>query len=239
MGLFAGLAALGGSLLSSIGGSTAAGSAGGGLLSGLTSGSMGSWLSGAGGAALGSVLDSGLDFGMGQYSAHQVFKQQKELMKYQHDLNLDAYGQRHQLEVKDLRSAGLNPILSANSGGSVAGTGLNSALSLANEIGKVSESRRSGSQEMLNHALLQTQITQQKLNNAQVYGTNARAQADMTNADANMLRARADAAYAGARTRNEILYPSNQPMVFKYLNSGKGLFSDYIRNIPRGKYGGD
>ena len=160
-------------------------------------------------------------------------------MKYQHDLNLDAYGQRHQLEVKDLRSAGLNPILSANSGGSVAGTGLNSALSLANEMGKVSESRRSGSQEMLNHALLQTQITQQKLNNAQVYGTNARAQADMANADANMLRARADAAYASARTRNEILYPSNQPMVFKYLNSGKGLFSDYIRNTPRGKYGGD
>ena len=234
MGLFAGLASLGGSLLSSIGGSSA-----GGLFSGLTSGSMGSWLSGAGGAALGSVLDSGLDFGMGQYSAHQAFRQQKELMKYQHDLNLDAYGQRHQLEVKDLRSAGLNPILSANSGGSVAGTGLNSAISLANEMSKSSESRRSGSQEMLNHALLQTQITQQKLNNAQVYGTNARAQADMTNADANMLRARADAAYAGARTRNELLYPSNQPMLFKYLNSGKGLFSDYIRNTPRGKYGGD
>lgn len=224
MGLFSSIAHLGGSLLS---GAT-------GVL-----GSVGNFLSGGTGGAAADLLDTGLDFGMGQHSAHQAFKHQKELMKYQHDLNLDAYGQRHQLEVKDLRSAGLNPILSANSGGSVAGTGLNSALSLANEMSKTSESRRSGSQEMLNHALLQTQITQQKLNNAQVYGTNARAQADMTNADANMLRARADAAYAGARTRNELLYPSNQPTLFKYLNSGKGLFSDYIRNTPIGKYGGD
>lgn len=224
MGLFSSIANLGGSLLS---GAT-------GVL-----GSVGSFLSGDKGGALADVLDTGLDFGMGQYSAHQAFKQQKELMKYQHDLNLDAYGQRHQLEVKDLRSAGLNPILSANSGGSVAGTGLNSALSLANESARASEASRAGSADKLNRAMLETQLTQQMLNRAQVYGTNARAQADMTNADANMIRARADAALSGARTRNEILYPSNQPTLFKYLNSGKGLFSDYVGRIPRAQYGGD
>lgn len=224
MGLFSSIANLGGSLLS---GAT-------GVL-----GSVGSFLSGDKGGAVADVLDTGLDFGMGQYSAHQAFKQQKELMKYQHDLNLDAFGQRHQLEVKDLRSAGLNPILSANSGGSVAGTGLNSALSLANESARASEASRAGSADKLNRAMLETQLTQQLLNRAQVYGTNARAQADMTNADANMLRARADAAYAGARTRNELLYPSNQPTLFKYFNSGKGLFSDYIGRIPRAQYGGD
>lgn len=224
MGLFSGIANLGGSLLS---GAT-------GVL-----GSVGSFLSGDKGGAFADVLDTGFDLGMGQYSAHQAFKQQKELMKYQHDLNLDAFGQRHQLEVKDLRSAGLNPILSANSGGSVAGTGLNSALSLANESARASEASRAGSADKLNRAMLETQLTQQKLNNAQVYGTNARAQADMTNADANMLRARAEAGLFGVRTRNELLYPSNQPTLFKYFNSGKGLFSDYINSIPRGKYGGD
>lgn len=224
MGLFSSIASLGGSLLS---GAT-------GVL-----GSVGSFLSGSKGDAVADVLDTGLDFGMGQYSAHQAFKQQKELMKYQHDLNLDAFGQRHQLEVKDLRSAGLNPILSANSGGSVAGTGLNSALSLANESARASEASRAGSADKLNRAMLETQLTQQMLNRAQVYGTNARAQADMSNADANLIRARADAGLANVRARNELLYPSNQPTLFKYLNSGKGLFSDYIHNIPRGKYGGD
>lgn len=224
MGLFSSIANLGGSLLSGASG---------------VLGSVGSFLSGGTGGAAADLFDNALDFGMGQYSAHQAFKQQKELMKYQHDLNLDAYGQRHQLEVKDLRSAGLNPILSANSGGSVAGTGLNSALSLANESARASEASRAGSADKLNRAMLETQLTQQMLNRAQVYGTNARAQADMSNADANLIRARADAGLANVRARNELLYPSNQPTLFKYLNSGKGLFSDYIRNIPRGQYGGD
>jgi len=224
MGLFSSIANLGGSLLSGASG---------------VLGSVGSFLSGGTGGAAADLLDAGLDFGMGQYSAHQAFKQQKELMKYQHDLNLDAFGQRHQLEVKDLRSAGLNPILSSNSGGSVAGTGLNSALSLANESARVSEASRAGSADKLNRAMLETQLTQQLLNRAQVYGTNARAQADMSNADANLIRARADADLAKVRARNELLYPSNQPTLFKYFNSGKGLFSDYIGRIPRAQYGGD
>lgn len=224
MGLFSSIANLGGSLLSGVTG---------------VLGSVGSFLSGGSGGAAADLLDTGLDFGMGHYSALQAFKLQKELMKYQHDLNLDSFGQRHQLEVKDLRSAGLNPILSSNSGGSVAGTGLNSALSLANESARASEASRAGSADKLNRAMLETQLTQQLLNRAQVYGTNARAQADMSNADANLIRARADADLAKVRARNELLYPSNQPTLFKYLNSGKGLFSDYISNIPKGKYGGD
>lgn len=224
MGLFSSIAHLGGSILSGVTGAL---------------GHVGSFLGGAAGGAAADLFDSGLDLGMSQYSAHQAFKQQKELMKYQHDLNLDSFGQRHQLEVKDLRASGLNPILSANSGGSVAGAGLNSALSLANESARVSESNRASSADKLNRAMLETQLTQQMLNRAQVYGTNARASADLSNADANLIRARADASLANARARNELLYPPNQPTLFKYLNSSKSLFSDYIKTIPVGNSGTD
>lgn len=44
---------------------------------------------------------------------------QYALMDKSFQQNLAAYGMRHQLEVNDLRKAGLNPILSANSGASI------------------------------------------------------------------------------------------------------------------------
>ena len=48
------------------------------------------------------------------------FKYQKELMKIQNDYNVYNYQHQNQWRVDDLRAAGLNPILSATNGSSVA-----------------------------------------------------------------------------------------------------------------------
>lgn len=53
-------------------------------------------------------------------AAEEQFAHQKELMELQNQYNVENYKHRHQWEVADLRAAGLNPILSANSGASVA-----------------------------------------------------------------------------------------------------------------------
>lgn len=53
-------------------------------------------------------------------AAEQQFENQKALMELQNQYNVENYKHRHQWEVADLRAAGLNPILSANSGSSVA-----------------------------------------------------------------------------------------------------------------------
>lgn len=60
----------------------------------------------------------GSSFGS-DYNSAQSVANQKSLMDYQYQLNRAAYGERHQLEVADLKAAGLNPILSANSAGSI------------------------------------------------------------------------------------------------------------------------
>ncbi|WGL31460.1 DNA pilot protein [Dipodfec virus UOA04_Rod_1082] len=58
-------------------------------------------------------------------------RDQKDLMSFQAELQdrywTKQYGQRHQLEVDDLKKAGLNPILSANSAGGVAGVSANAS----------------------------------------------------------------------------------------------------------------
>lgn len=48
------------------------------------------------------------------------FKYQKELMKIQNDYNVYNYQHQHQWRTEDMRSAGLNPILSATGGTAVA-----------------------------------------------------------------------------------------------------------------------
>lgn len=193
-------------------------------------GSIGGFLGSGTGQALGGLLDTGADIAGGLFSANQAFQQNKELMKYQHDLNLDAYGQRHQLEVKDLRAAGLNPILSANSGASVAGTGLNSAMSMADQSSKLSTGSQARALAELNRAQIAQTASQVNLNQTASYRNNAEADALTRNADANMVRALADAGLARQRTINEKLYPSNQPTLFKYINSAKPYFGSYQRS---------
>ena len=113
-----------GSILGSLGsvfssGASWLGSAAGGLFdwigsNGSSLGGLGSLASGA--ASLGNLL-------MSPSTGSQINMQlnaQKELAAYQNALNVYDYQNRHQWEVEDLKKAGLNPILSANSGASLA-----------------------------------------------------------------------------------------------------------------------
>ena len=81
-----------------------------------------SFLSGSG---IGDLMGFGSDaFGLYNDLTGNSAKVQKKLMAYQAQLQNESWkyqmSNRHQLEVGDLRNAGLNPILSANSAGSVA-----------------------------------------------------------------------------------------------------------------------
>lgn len=80
---------------------------------------------------IGKAMDFGFDL-LGGYLGGQMstanskellkkqFKYQKELMRIQNDYNVYNYQHQHQWRVGDLRSAGLNPILSASGGTAVA-----------------------------------------------------------------------------------------------------------------------
>lgn len=81
---------------------------------GLVSSALGAAKSVAGVTA-GGVIASGI-----QYLAN------RQLQDDAQDFSRDSYKHRHQWEVADLRKAGLNPVLSANAGGSApSGTGTN------------------------------------------------------------------------------------------------------------------
>ena len=80
---------------------------------------------------IGKAMDFGFDL-LGGYLGGQMstanskellkkqFKYQKELMKIQNDYNVYNYQHQHQWRTEDMRSAGLNPILSASGGTAVA-----------------------------------------------------------------------------------------------------------------------
>ena len=116
-----------GNFLGSVGGAIGGlfGDAIGGTITGATLGS------GIGG--IGDILGFGSD-ALGLYNdlTGNSAKIQKELMAYQAQLQNASWkyqmSNRHQLEVGDLRNAGLNPILSANSAGGIAAGIPNGAL---------------------------------------------------------------------------------------------------------------
>lgn len=156
-------------------------------------------------------------------------KQQKELMAYQAQLQNESWkyqmSNRHQLEVGDLRNAGLNPILSANSAGSIAAGIPNGALA-------DSDSARYGARSYAALArqnaaqvasLVQTNASTQDRNEAEAKAALMNAESNRMSAIAGANRNNAEAGYANVRSRNELLYPSNQPMPFKYFNSAKGM----------------
>lgn len=125
--------------------------------------------------------------------AQQQFEHQKELARIQNDYNVENYQHRHQWEVVDLRKAGLNPILSANSAGSVAAAGQGSAA-LGQSAHKYDMTKQINALANTAYAKKQMQLADYQ------------AETERIKADADMLRARNDE----ARTPSAISLAENQ-----------------------------
>lgn len=86
---------------------------------------LGDMAAGIGSSMLGGMLSAS----NAADAASTAFHRNMELMQKQFDYNQAAYGSRYTLATRDLRNAGLNPILAATQGvgGSIQGSGLGSA----------------------------------------------------------------------------------------------------------------
>lgn len=120
---------------------------------------------------------------MGENSAEEMaqmqFENQKELMRIQNQYQVENYQHRHQWEVGDLRKAGLNPILSANSAAAAPSVGLGSA-GMPTPAHKYDFAK--SMEALFNSALVkkQTEIKDQEIKN------------DTTRAEADFMRAKAE-----------------------------------------------
>ena len=186
-----------------------------------------SFLSGSG---IGDLMGFGSDvFGLYNDLTGNSAKVQKELMAYQAQLQNESWkyqmSNRHQLEVGDLRNAGLNPILSANSAGSVAAGIPNGALADSDSAryGARSSAALARQNAAQVASLIQTNASTQARNEAEAKAALMNAESNRMSAVAGANRNNAEAGYAAVRSKNEALYPSNQPLPFKYLNSAKGM----------------
>ena len=125
-------------------------------------------------------------------AAERQFEYQKELAHIQNDYNVTNYQHRHQWEVADLRRAGLNPILSANSAGSVAAAGQAQAPAVQPQKYDLSKAI---------NAIANTALVKKQTDLAEY-----QSQTERIKADADMLRARNDE----ARTPSAISLAENQ-----------------------------
>ena len=199
-----------------------------------------SFLSGSG---IGDILGFGSD-ALGLYNdlTGNSAKVQKELMSYQAQLQNASWkyqmSNRHQLEVGDLRNAGLNPILSANSAGGIAAAIPNGALADSDSAryGARSSAALARQNAAQVASLIQTNASTQARNEAEAKAALMNAESNKISAVAGANRNNAEAGYAAVRSKNEALYPSNQPLPFKYLNSAKGMV-DNIENWFDRRYG--
>ena len=190
----------------------------------------------------GSGIGDLMDFGSGALGLYNDLtgnsaKQQMELMRYQTRLQNESWkyqmSNRHQLEVGDLRNAGLNPILSANSGGAISAGIPNGALA---DSDSARFSARTNAQLARQNAqqvasLIQTNATQQVRNIAEADAFRMNAESNRISALAGARRSAAEAALFNQRTVNERLYPANQPLPFKYLNSASSLYERWKEPI--------
>lgn len=206
----------------------------GGAIGGLFGDAIGGTITGAtlgsGLGSLGSALGAGIGLigsGKGLYDSfnNTSLKNQMAYDQYRAELDYQYWSRkmsnRHTLEVGDLRQAGLNPILSANSAGSVASAIPNGSIpetsSQQSAAGAAREANRI-------NAMIGETTSAKNL---------AEAQASIMNAEtgrmvgiASARRSNAEAGLANTRSSNELAYPNNQPSLFKYINSGKQLVED-------------
>ena len=131
-------------------------------------------------------------------AAEQQFEYQKELAKIQNDYNVYNYSHRHTWEVADLRRAGLNPILSANSAGSVAAAGQAQAPAVQSQKYDISRAI---------NAIANTALVKKQTDLAQY-----QSETERIKADADMLRARQEE----ARTESAISLNQSQSTFFKF-----------------------
>lgn len=183
----------------------------------------------------GSGISDLMDFGSGALGLFNDVtgnsaKQQMELMRYQTQLQNESWkyqmSNRHQFEVGDLRNAGLNPILSANSGGAISAGIPNGALADSDSarFGARTNAQLARQNAQQVASLVQTNATQQERNTAEAEALRMNAESNRINALAGARRAAAEAALFDQRTINERLYPANQPTPFKYINSASSLY---------------
>lgn len=182
----------------------------------------------------GSGIGDLMDFGSGALGLYNDLtgnsaKQQMELMRYQTQLQNESWkyqmSNRHQFEVGDLRNAGLNPILSANSGGAISAGIPNGALADSDSarFGARTNAQLARQNAQQVASLIQTNATQQDRNTAEAEALRMNAESNRINALAGARRSAAEAALFNQRMINERLYPANQPLPFKYLNSASSL----------------
>lgn len=187
---------------------------------------------------IGDIVGVGSDvFGLFNDLTGNSAKQQMELMRYQTKLQNESWkyqmSNRHQFEVGDLRNAGLNPILSANSAGGIAAGIPNGALADSDSAryGARTNARLARQNAEQVASLVQTNATQQERNSAEAAALRMNAESNRITALAGARRSAAEAALFNQRTINERLYPDNQPLPFKYLNSASSLYERWKEPI--------
>lgn len=151
------------------------------------------------------------------------FHDQKDLMKYQAELQdyfwTKQYGQRHQLEVDDLKKAGLNPILSANSAGSVAGV---SASAAPNET---------RSQKLATSAALANAFSQARLADSTTLLNSAQASAVAKDAETRRLVGQSNIDLNNVQAAQMLKYPPNQSVFEKNVRGAGHLSVDLLNYL--------
>lgn len=216
-----------------------------GLFSGIL-GAVGSIFGGSGESSntsnwgLGPVGNTFANTALGIYANRKQFSDQVRLMEIQSRLNREEYGMRHQLEVDDLRKAGLNPILSANSAGSIAGVSGASAGDMSSSIDRASSSTQRSQQNELYKAQMAELASRVGLNSAssqaQVMNAETQRMQTLGNLSLQKTQALVNNALKGwyvTQATNLSRYPSNNGRIERELRGVGRIIGDSTESLLR------